>query len=315
MRRFRNILVYVEDNAHDIRCLDAAVRLAERNKAHLRVVTTVNELPPGRSTLSVGSTRLDIRSLIVGEKKRQLSQLIGGSLKSRGRIIADVLEGEPFIRIIQEVMWRKHDLLFTTAERRRSISEVLFGTTTMHLMRKCPCPVWVFKSQPAKGFLKILAPIDPDPSNPVNSELNDLILDLSFSLLRDGNGTLDILHAWSAPAEPILRVKAKSDSRAIANYVLQEKRMHQEWVNRATENYPVDAAGVGVHLLKGNPREVIPSFASKRKHDLIVMATVSRTGIPGFFIGNTAESVLQEVHCSVLTVKPKDFVSPVGLNG
>jgi len=250
----------------------------------------------------------------VGEKKLQLSRLIGKSLRSRARITADVLEGEPFIRIIQEVMRRKHDLLFAAAERRRSISEMLFGTTTMHLMRKCPCPVWVFKSRPAKGFLKILAPIDPDPSNAVNFELTNLILDLSFSILRDGNGKLDILHAWSAPAEQLLRGRAKSDSRTIANYVLQEKRMHQEWLNRAIENYPVDGAGVGVHLLKGDPREVIPSFASKRKHDLIVMATVSRTGIPGFFIGNTAESVLQEVHCAVLTVKPKKFVSPVSLD-
>ena len=34
----------------------------------------------------------------------------------------------------------------------------------------------------------------------------------------------------------------------------------------------------------------------------------------GFFIGNTAESVLQQVNCSVLTVKPEGFVSPVTLD-
>jgi len=47
--------------------------------------------------------------------------------------------------------------------------------------------------------------------------------------------------------------------------------------------------------------------------DLIVMGTLSRTGIPGYFIGNTSESILSQVNCSVLTMKPPGFVSPVTL--
>jgi hypothetical protein len=33
------------------------------------------------------------------------------------------------------------------------------------------------------------------------------------------------------------------------------------------------------------------------------IGTVSRTGIPGLFIGNTAEKILYRVDCSVLAVK------------
>ena len=47
--------------------------------------------------------------------------------------------------------------------------------------------------------------------------------------------------------------------------------------------------------------------------DQVVMGTVCRTGLAGFFIGNTAESVLQQVNCSVLVLKPEGFVSPVKL--
>jgi len=38
---------------------------------------------------------------------------------------------------------------------------------------------------------------------------------------------------------------------------------------------------------------------------------MGRTGVPGLFIGNTAESVLHQVDCSVLALKPPGFVSPV----
>ena len=43
------------------------------------------------------------------------------------------------------------------------------------------------------------------------------------------------------------------------------------------------------------------------------MGTVCRTGVAGFFIGNTAEKVLSEVNCSVLTIKPEGFATPVTL--
>ena len=56
---------------------------------------------------------------------------------------------------------------------------------------------------------------------------------------------------------------------------------------------------------------MIPKLAHEKQVDLIVMGTVCRTGIGGFFIGNTAEKILQDVDCSVLTVKPEGFVSPV----
>jgi nucleotide-binding universal stress UspA family protein len=67
-------------------------------------------------------------------------------------------------------------------------------------------------------------------------------------------------------------------------------------------------------LIKGRPADVIAEFAKAHEVDLIVMGTVVRTGIPGLLIGNTAETVLHQVQCSILAVKPDTFVSPVTLD-
>jgi nucleotide-binding universal stress UspA family protein len=64
-------------------------------------------------------------------------------------------------------------------------------------------------------------------------------------------------------------------------------------------------------LLKGEPDESIVDLANRELVELIVMGTVSRTGLAGFFIGNTAEKVLHSIDCSVLAVKPEGFVTPV----
>jgi len=41
------------------------------------------------------------------------------------------------------------------------------------------------------------------------------------------------------------------------------------------------------------------------------MGTVGRSGIKGVLLGNTAERILDRCDCSILTVKPDDFVSPI----
>jgi len=43
------------------------------------------------------------------------------------------------------------------------------------------------------------------------------------------------------------------------------------------------------------------------------MGTVARTGVPGFITGNTAESILNQLECSVLAIKPAGFVTPIEL--
>ncbi len=67
------------------------------------------------------------------------------------------------------------------------------------------------------------------------------------------------------------------------------------------------------HLPKGSPRKEIPAFADEIEADLVIMGTVARTGISGFFIGNTAESILNQINCSVLAIKPQGFETPVSL--
>jgi universal stress protein E len=64
---------------------------------------------------------------------------------------------------------------------------------------------------------------------------------------------------------------------------------------------------------EGFPGDVIPAVARRERIDTIVMGTLARVGIPGLFIGNTAERTLDHVDCDILAVKPKGSVMPVRL--
>jgi nucleotide-binding universal stress UspA family protein len=65
--------------------------------------------------------------------------------------------------------------------------------------------------------------------------------------------------------------------------------------------------------LKGSPRKQIPAFADEIEVYLVVMGTEAHTGISGFFMGNTAVTILNRLDCSILAVKPPEIVTPVTL--
>jgi nucleotide-binding universal stress UspA family protein len=66
-----------------------------------------------------------------------------------------------------------------------------------------------------------------------------------------------------------------------------------------------------VHLVQGEAADSIVEFTREHAIDLVVMGTTSRTGMPALLIGNTAESILQRLDCSVLAAKPDGFASRV----
>lgn len=60
----------------------------------------------------------------------------------------------------------------------------VFGSDDMHLLRKCPCPVWLIKPQTPKAYRRILAAVDVDAAYPpqemeARRTLNHQILEMA----------------------------------------------------------------------------------------------------------------------------------------
>lgn len=146
----------------------------------------------------------------------------------------------------------------------------------------------------------------------LGQEIHQLIPGLQKTFTRHEHSELHIVHAWPMAYEPLLRSKSIDMETAEVNQLVAETRgTHKRHLNELLKRYDAEGLSAKVHLLKGDPAEVIVNVAQENDVELIVMGTVARTGIPGFFIGNTAEKTLAAVDCSVLAVKPKAFSTPV----
>lgn len=89
-----------------------------------------------------------------------------------------------------------------------------------------------------------------------------------------------------------------SSTDKIATYVKQVRKQHKhnldtlinEMTNRLGQG-TMDYLKPQIHLVTGSACKQDSEQARPIKADLIIMDTITRTGIPGFIMGNTAEEI------------------------
>ena len=308
MQRFKNIvLLYECDRA----TLDRAATLAMDNQARLTVVQVVKNPHDQWENVELGGKVLNLKTIVKNELEKSLKKFVAPVNQEHLQISTKILMGIPSVEIIHDVIANKRDLLIMTAEGKGLLKERLLGSTSRHLLRQCPCPVWIMKPTRRNRFQRIMAAVDPDPENKVRDSLNATILQLASSLASKDNSELHVIHAWELFGEQLLRSRGGVTELEICRYARQQEEKQRQALEGLLARH---TGGMGEpHLVEGNPDTVIPQMVTNKKIDLLVMGTVCRTGIPGFFIGNTAETILDEVDCSVLTVKPEGFQSAIQL--
>jgi len=314
MIRFKNILLVLhgEKNEEAVR---RAFGLARSNKAKLTIVDVLDELPDRiKDYLEIVSAE-ELEKIVAEERAEEIQTLIESIETSKGiKAVVKTLVGKPHVEIIKEVLRNKHDLVMKTPEGKGDTKEALFGSIDINIMRKCPCPVWMIKPTGSAQYSRILAAVDPEPNDESSNELNNNIMELAVSIATIEKSELHIVHVWSLFGEKALRGhRFRKKENEIKKLVNDAKNHHKKLTHDLLKKFPLSKIKHKIQFPKGDPAELIPEVAKKDKIDLIVMGTVCRTGLPGFIIGNTAESILYKVDCSVLSIKPYGFISPVTL--
>ncbi len=307
MKRFKNILLYV-GTEHNTAAINRAIHLAMENEAILTLMDVVKPVPKGLGILVETHASTELEAQIAKDHRQELLRMASEYSDTGVAIDAIVSVGDPAQEIVRQVLANQHDLVMKTADG-LSASGRIFGSVGRSLLRICPCPVWLLKPEIHGEFDRVLAAVDVDAEDEGHIELNRKILKLAHSVAQRENAELHVVGAWDLWMETSLRRRA-GDKATDAELARHESRANQS----LNELLHVDYAKPNEfhrHLKCGPAASVIRTIADKIEADLLVMGTVCRTGVAGFLIGNTAETVLSDIGCSVLAVKPHGFVSPV----
>jgi len=324
MKRFKNILCVIDPDKTPSTALERAVTLAENNQAKLTLVAVTERVTSVNIAAESGAMTVEPQQALV-DRVTQGLETLAAPYRERLAVQVGVLIGTSFLEIIREVLRGQHDLVIKIPEQQSWLARLL-GSDDMHLLRKCPCPVWLIRPDEPSNYQRILAAVDVDDAHPAaeletRHALNRQTLEMALSLALSDFAELHVVHVWDAIGEGAMRgaFMSKPEEEIVA-YVEQVRRHYADRLDalmrEVTDRVGVDAMkylNPRVHLVKGFARRDIPVLAEQIKAELIVMGTVARTGIPGFVMGNTAETILNQIDCSVLAIKPPGFVTPVTL--
>ncbi|MET0072524.1 MAG: universal stress protein [Candidatus Thiodiazotropha sp.] len=308
MKRFKNIVYFAEGIDEPDHALERAFLLAENNQARLTMLDVIQPIDiPGEVA---DRFDFDLMEMLKQQRLEQLEALAESCRSTDSLTYAKVLVGTPFIEVIKAVASHGYDLVIKSARCCDGLSDRLFGSTDLHLLRKCPCPVWVDRPGAAAQYEQLLAAVDP--MAPADDNCARLVMDLATSLGRRESAKVDVVHAWTMHGESLLRDGRFRLSQTEYDLLMNQTiRQHREPLQQLLQDYAMSVEDRNVHLINGEAPTVIHQISDRLHADLIVMGTVGRSGIPGLFIGNTAEEVLQNTRASILAVKPPSFVSPV----
>jgi universal stress protein E len=210
--------------------------------------------------------------------------------------------------ILRQAESTRADLIVTDSHGGMHIAPSLLQLMDWELARLSPVPVLIVKQQRLYRRPKILAAVDPTHAYAKPLHLDARILGCGTKLCEILRGTLHAVHAYlPAPfsadtstgqaAGAALRIDAiaAADARAEFNRVLQKTVIPSE----------------RRYLIAGHPADAIKQTVADIGVDIVVMGSMSRSGLRRLLVGNTADKLLYRLPCDLLLVKPEGILNVV----
>ena len=247
----------------------------------------------------------DPERIILDDYEAGMAEALDGLGEAADAVRREVRWGKDFIEAIRLVRRGGFDLLVSASQE----TPGAMGSTPMHLLRKCPCPVWVHRGDLWKGAVRLMAAVNVSDTTDENRALNRKILAHAVALKGILGGRLHVVSCWAGFMEGVISGPRFSDKER-SEYLDYERELAERELEALLATVGEGVVDKG-RLIHGYPARMIPQYAEEQKMDVVVMGTVARTGIPGLLVGNTAEKIVAALHQSILAVKPDGFVSPV----
>ena len=282
--------------------ISQAIELAEAAGAELIFCSVLTITPPETEALVEQSAE----SLLIEDASSILKQ-IAAEAHSRGiPTQTRVLLGKAWEELIRDVIRNEIDLLVIGPHHHNAAQRLIFGSTVIKILRKCPCPVWV--ARPETG--------DPDRRTVLVADdftdVGEHALHMGVSAAQYKSARLVVIHAVEFPLDHRL-FRTGIQPEEIEAYRERIVEQAQETLHERLSgtDYRTIPAGVIAEIMIGQPDTVIEDAIHQYDATLLVMGTVARGGLQGLLLGNTAERLLTRIPCSLLALKPDDFQSPV----
>lgn len=301
MNPWKSIVVGIDFSDSSRAALREAVRLANWHQCRVHVSHVIAigknyQYPPDSSTAI---------SIVRDKVEEDLKNFCLKQTEILGKIEYHILVGHPFRELCQITHDLEADLLVlgTCNEDGKSHRA---GPIAAKCIRKAPVPVLLVRANHDNPYHNILVGID-------FSDTSLKALELAAEIAFENQSHLHLIHAY----EPALSMSDYPLYLPVSEETPSHERRRDElkkdlntWKQNIARQFP--DLPISTHFPHtSRPSEAMVAFIRENQIDLAVLGTRGRTRLRSLLMGTTAERLIHDCPCSVLTVKPDDFSYPL----
>jgi universal stress protein E len=160
MIAFKKILVVTSTDSIQPSVISQSARIAQKHQSHVTFFNVIEDLPQEQLKWITALPPQELMTNVVAEKEILLSDYVNSIEGKYPSVDTSVKVGLPFIETTKKVQQGEYDLVLLAAKSKGKPRKSFFGSTTVHLMRKCPCPVLTIGDNSDKPIRRIVAAID-----------------------------------------------------------------------------------------------------------------------------------------------------------
>lgn len=303
MIEIRQILCPIDLSEFSRHALDHAVAIARRYDSTITVFNVCTVVPatayaPGTPLLPVTvPTPGDLEALLAS-MKRFVETEVGLTVPMR----FEIGEGNAASEILHRAGAIPSDLIVIGTHGRSGFERLVLGSVTEKVIHKAACPVLTVPRPvadavpvPDKLFTRILCAID-------FSDTSLHALEYALLLAQEKNAQLTLVHVVEVTPAPRSEAAGDVEARALGAYVAAAAEARAEELQRIVPDSARAYCTVERTLAIGKAHREILRVAAERDSDVIVLGAHG-FGIPQLLFGSTANQVVRQARCPVLTIR------------
>jgi universal stress protein E len=300
MIKYRNILVVIDPNMEAQPALYRAAEVARlQDSATIKVFMSIYDFSYEITSILSVEERDEMREGVVAQRRAWLEGLIQPYLdEGLDMVIKVVWHSRPSESILDEVNQHGHDLVIKSAHQHSLLESFIFTPLDWQLIRKCQLPVLLVKEHdwPADGNIVVALNFSNEPEQNA----------LNLKLFREAHHVAKLVkakvHLVNAVPSPTVNIALEVPGFTPEIYNEAILLHHQNMMEEFAHDHQVPAGQT--HVIEGLPEDVLPEIAEQLDAELILLGSLGRTGWSAALIGNTAEQVVDGLHCDLLVLKP-----------
>jgi universal stress protein E len=307
MSELKRVLVVVDPTASVHPSIERAAWVARHTQAHIELFVS-DYAPQLVDTHSHGTVAAEARTALLERHRARLEQL-AAPLQSGGLTVEiDARWDYPLHdSIVRKARDCGTDLVVKDTHYHSVLKRSIFSNTDWNLIRNCAPTLWLVKPRPPGQRPCFVAAVDPLHERDKPADLDNRIVSTAKALCGALGGDVHVFHAFDVATAIAMSTDAMTMPIALPmNEVADAMRaQHTEAVERLCKEHGVPPERTHVH--QGGTRQLLLTLTEQLRADVVVMGALSRSGLKGLFLGNTAEDVLDRLDCDLIIVKPAGF--------